>query len=980
MFKNNTKQTIAIVGIIVFIIPIIFLNYTLESLYQFSLTSVKESMQETLLELAHKTQKNLEPVNYLQHEFQEFHKNLFPKLPNEILNVKLDKDYANSLYNQELFNKIASITIDKYSPIAVSVVNPDSGLHYEYISPSLEKQIKHFGIDINTYIKAQNLLETHFITKITNRLIPNTGPNKDSNVFAKYDPTPDQYEKAKALSYQFLSRYSYYLLRINKSLYTDYFEKQLLFPILKYTASSLGIHGHYSVIIPQSSIDPEAIIRSVIASDSSKIKVELIDKLSNSNISGINENENGFQYLLDFPTNIKNQIKVYKELKKIDKTELLNKQLLLSIAYPDDLLQQKSMNKLVKIISAILFLLYVIFSYRFVKASHGLKLALTNKLVLVLSVIIVIPLLGTLVLSLIPSQNISEVINNHVAKETHNKISNLNLLNEENNYREISYIYELKQRILEKSDISFNIGEKWPIIDQEKDKWFSLATEIWYASPEGVLYRINDDGIIDNEDKETATIHLKYTNNLGLIKETGKKDNGSTLALAFLEKYITPEKEEIAAGQESIITPNVVSFITLNKSAYFYSKNSKGMPYYFYYKRSDLNPQPFRYINEYISHNPLWATIKTRFASIELGITLQNRDSDVLVQWPLSKDASTQINDLLYKTVVSLKDSGNTIIKSMDSSDQISEWHYKPDDAFVIVGGAEVPHNTIYSFYIFLIIPILIIYTILLLLVVTGFISVFIKEPMSIYKEAITNLEKNEYGTTIKSFSSDEFNNITIAFNEMSEALRQKEQIKRYVSDKLVKSVENNNLEQAGTGKIEKVTILSSDIRNFTGISEAHTPAEIVEMLNSYFTQMQLAISEQGGIIDKYIGDAIQAVFYEEQGKESQVLRACKAALNMRKALSRLNIERTASGLFTIENGIGIDTDLAITGSIGTTQGRKDFSVNGKVVERAANIEAKTKATVSKILISKYSEKEISDLLITKLFDEDTLELLDVKY
>ena len=170
MFKNNTKQTIAIVGIIVFIIPIIFLNYTLESLYQFSLTSVKESMQETLLELAHKTQKNLEPVNYLQHEFQEFHKNLFPKLPNEILNVKLDKDYANSLYNQELFNKIASITIDKYSPIAVSVVNPDSGLHYEYISPSLEKQIKHFGIDINTYIKAQNLLETHFITKITNRL------------------------------------------------------------------------------------------------------------------------------------------------------------------------------------------------------------------------------------------------------------------------------------------------------------------------------------------------------------------------------------------------------------------------------------------------------------------------------------------------------------------------------------------------------------------------------------------------------------------------------------------------------------------------------------------------------------------------------------------------------------------------------------------------------------------------------------------
>ena len=75
MFKNKTKLTIAIVGIIIFIIPIIFLNYTLDSLYQFSKASARESMQETLLELAHKTQKNLEPVNYLQNEFQEFHKN-----------------------------------------------------------------------------------------------------------------------------------------------------------------------------------------------------------------------------------------------------------------------------------------------------------------------------------------------------------------------------------------------------------------------------------------------------------------------------------------------------------------------------------------------------------------------------------------------------------------------------------------------------------------------------------------------------------------------------------------------------------------------------------------------------------------------------------------------------------------------------------------------------------------------------------------
>ena len=206
-----------------------------------------------------------------------------------------------------------------------------------------------------------------------------------------------------------------------------------------------------------------------------------------------------------------------------------------------------------------------------------------------------------------------------------------------------------------------------------------------------------------------------------------------------------------------------------------------------------------------------------------------------------------------------------------------------------------------------------------------------------------------------------------------------KEQMKRYVSDRLIKSVENNTDEKAGVGKTERVTILSSDIRNFTGISESHTPAEIVEMLNSYFTKMQQAITEQGGIIDKYIGDAIQAVFYEDPKRESQILRACKAALKMRKSLGILNMERETSGLFTIDNGIGIDTDFAVTGTIGTANGRKDFSVNGNVVERAASIEAKTKATSSKILISKSSEQEISDLIISKQFDEETMELFDVK-
>ena len=166
----------------------------------------------------------------------------------------------------------------------------------------------------------------------------------------------------------------------------------------------------------------------------------------------------------------------------------------------------------------------------------------------------------------------------------------------------------------------------------------------------------------------------------------------------------------------------------------------------------------------------------------------------------------------------------------------------------------------------------------------------------------------------------------------------------------------------------------------------------IVEMLNTYFTEMQQAITENGGIIDKYIGDAIQAVFYEETDKDNPVLRAAKAAIKMRKALIEFNKERKESGLFTIENGIGIDTDRAITGTIGSKDGRKDFSVNGEVIARAAALEAKTKLTESKILISKKSLEEMvginktnhtipsqSPQLIFKDFDEESVELTDVR-
>ena len=431
----------------------------------------------------------------------------------------------------------------------------------------------------------------------------------------------------------------------------------------------------------------------------------------------------------------------------------------------------------------------------------------------------------------------------------------------------------------------------------------------------------------------------------------------SSLTLGALEKYINLSLEEKSAGQESIPHRHLLAFNETFSAVYFYVKD---------YKKQHnllinvLTNSFFRY--KYINYlklpkRPNWYEIKNDYSDINIGIAISDHFYiEGNETYPFDRNSYMKVKDIITKSILA-KDSISEKAHKSDGN-IVKKCIYTDNDAFVIGGVVKSNYNTVLSFGINMVFPLLLAYASFLMLLLTGFISVFIKQPVKIYKEAIDSLENKEYGTTIDSFSKDEFDSITSAFNEMSLAIKQKFMISRYVSDKLIQSINQDNIQEAGDGKQERVTILSSDIRNFTGTSEKYEPFVIVEMLNSYFTKMQRAISENGGIIDKYIGDAIQAVFYDEPEKENQVIRAAKAALAMRKALEEFNREREENGLFTIENGIGIDTDIAIIGTIGTEKGRKDFSVNGDVVARAAELEAKTKQTESKILISKKSLEE----------------------
>ena len=987
MKSIRNRLILILVGFFLLIIPLIFFYISLDNLYTFSKEKARESLRQKLLSTANSIEEKLNPYNYLKSEFDKIHSVLLPDLPNDIVDGIPEDSFIKNVYNESLFNKLNKLTIASFSPIITTVATNNFEKIYSYFSPELEKEL-------NKYNAKEELVKSKIFYdfRTINGFL--------GHYFNYYFTTPQyidvlDYDNSEETCYKYLTRFNSYRRNLN-TMYTDYFQNQTLYPIFRHTISKKGIHGYYSLLIPQNRINPCSIIESILSEKRDDIKIEFVEGKSLSNFV---DTKDGFDYHLNLTTDFINQVNAFKRLNNIDKTDLLNNQFIISLKYPNDLIKLYNLKEITFYSIFLIPLLYICFSFVVMKTKNRFHLLITKKLICILSIIIILPIIGIGIATWLSANNVNDLIEYNVSQTLNNELNKYNTINKENNIRLLSFIRELKRKIA-KGTIKPNMDTLYNDVLTKEDAYtwfFTWVSNIYIFSDENNAYYFNDKGEKDleistdrgREEKYFKMFYLKFLNNLGLLNKTlsnQKNEISDTFSLGLLEQYITPELEESFIPQESILQNDFLCFSDTNTAIYFIAKDKNQKYYFLLYRKYPTNKDPYQYIDRYTELlNPFWFLPSNEYADINLGIILNNYSEEKETQWPPSFHTNREINDLLKETLVS-KDSGNKKVKSPEGT-KIKQWISTENDPYIIAGIANTKKGTDISFTISMILPILLIYAILLLTVITGFIAEIINKPITIYKKALNELNNYNYGTTIKSFSKDEFNNITKAFNEMSIAIRQKEQIKRYVSDKLIESVNANMIQNAGEGKIEKVTILSSDIRNFTGISEQYEPSTIVEMLNTYFTGMQHAISENGGIIDKYIGDAIQAVFYEESNKENPVIRAAKAAMNMRKFLENYNAERKKSGLFTIENGIGIDTDTAITGTIGSPNGRKDYSVNGDVIARASELEAKTKLTQSKILISKKSIKELdcqittqqSQQRIVKEYDEESVELIDVR-
>ena len=240
-----------------------------------------------------------------------------------------------------------------------------------------------------------------------------------------------------------------------------------------------------------------------------------------------------------------------------------------------------------------------------------------------------------------------------------------------------------------------------------------------------------------------------------------------------------------------------------------------------------------------------------------------------------------------------------------------------------------------------------------IVLILAYFLSKSILVPLLGIKKAIKEVENNNLDARVEILSNDELGEVAEGFNLMINSLKESQKIRDSFGKYVCKEIRDEII--AGNpsleGEMKRVTLLFSDLRNFTDFVEKNHPTHVVKIMNQYFNEMTIAVRDHKGLVLQYVGDEIEAAFGAPIGFDDHPEMAVKAALEMRDRLNRLNIKLESQGFEPLVHGIGIHSGAVLAGNIGSAE-RMSYALVGDTVNTASRIEGLTKNYGCDIILS----------------------------
>ncbi|MBF0545498.1 MAG: HAMP domain-containing protein [Candidatus Riflebacteria bacterium] len=242
------------------------------------------------------------------------------------------------------------------------------------------------------------------------------------------------------------------------------------------------------------------------------------------------------------------------------------------------------------------------------------------------------------------------------------------------------------------------------------------------------------------------------------------------------------------------------------------------------------------------------------------------------------------------------------------------------------------------------------------------FLAEWLGSPIRKMIRALDSASLGDYQIRVVQRRGDEIEETGKILDSMTEKLREREVMGRFVSDQVLKAITKSGQTLEWKARSVQAVALVCDIRDFTTHSEKNPPEAIFSMINKHTQEMGEIIKRHGGDIERFIGDAIQAIFLPAPLGPSVVQRALSASKEMMCKLAEINFQRTENGLFNYKIGIGLDMGTLVSGMVGDEEVKLDLAFLGAPMNRAAELEALSKKGISTRIVCSKPVRDASSI------------------